>query len=172
MQGEDPATRDPADARHWIDVYGRMVQFKRRLLEEASAGMAKLGSQGRVAVGPDLVLFEDQLDRYMHRLDFWHEAHLQLEGIVVDHETRVVSHRTKSVQLTMREYQLLNALLAHPGEYVMARRLITEAWHDPGLSPDELRMYVGHLRRKLRQVQLATIPNRPARGYMLKFEDG
>jgi hypothetical protein len=171
MPGEDPSSQDPLEARHWIDVYGRMIRFKRRLLEEAQVAMSNLRPETRTAAEPDIALLDDQLQRYLARLDFWHRTHLRLEGIVIDQETRVVTHRAESVRLTAREHQLLQALLAHPGEYVSARRLIAEAWHDPGLSADEVRMYVGHLRRKLRQIGLASIPNRPGRGYTLRFEE-
>jgi len=52
-----------------------------------------------------------------------------------------------------------------------ARRPVTDAWDNSKLAADELRAYIAHLRRKLEQIKLGTIHNRPRSGYRLVFEE-
>jgi hypothetical protein len=171
MEGEDPTTGDPRDARHWIDVYNHMVRFNMRLLDEASNGAKRLSPIAKSAIDVDITMLQEHLNRYQQRLDFWYATHLRLEGILIDPETQTIDHHGLTVQLTGREYQLLNVLVTHAGHHLSARRLVSEAWQDPSLSADELRAYIAHLRRKLEQINLGTIHNQPRRGYSLVFQE-
>jgi DNA-binding response OmpR family regulator len=152
-------------------VYNQMVGFNQRLLDEAANGVHVLGPDAQLALDRDIAILRDHLDRYERRLNFWYDAHLRLAGIVVDPETRTIDHRGVTVQLTGREYQLLDVLLTHAGHHLSARQLITEAWDNPSLSGDELRAYIAHLRKKMEHIKLGTIHNRPHSGYSLVFEE-
>ena len=171
MEGEDPSSMDPRDARDWIRVYDQLIAFKLRILDNIRREIRDLKPQLRREVNQDIVAIEDQLERYRVRLDFWYRRHFEIAGLMIDHETRTVSHRGAEVQLTGREYQLLHVLLRHPERYYTSRQLVLEAWHDPLLSGEELRGYIGALRRKLKQINLGRIVNRPGSGYALRFED-
>jgi DNA-binding winged helix-turn-helix (wHTH) protein len=169
MEGEDPETQDARDARHWISVYAQLIGFKHRLLDKAVSEIAALDPLLQQELSVDVALIQDQLGRYQRRIDFWYDRHFALEGIIMDGPTRTVSHRGKSVQLTGREFQLLNAFLDGPERYFTSRQLVLKAWNNPALSDEELRLYIGNLRRKLRLIGLARIVNRPSHGYSLVF---
>jgi hypothetical protein len=167
MEGEDPSTENPADARSWISIYDQMIHFKLRLLDQLNSELLRLPVRLHPDVKEDLFAIEDQLERYRVRLDFWYGRHFALAGVIVDDETRTVTHRDESVQLTGREFQLLHIFLGHPDRFFTSRQLILDAWHDPSLSGEELRLYISSLRRKLKQINVGAIVNRPTRGYSL-----
>lgn len=169
IQGEDPLTTSAQDARHWIGIYGQMIDFKLRLLAEVGRGLEGIPPVAREELGTDIKIIEEQLERYRVRLNFWYARHFKLQGIVLDEATRIISHQGAAVQLTARELQLLQALMRRPGVYLTARQLVADAWHDSALSDDELRLYVSSLRKKLKQINLARVVNRPSRGYTLAY---
>ncbi|MBV9100304.1 MAG: winged helix-turn-helix transcriptional regulator [Candidatus Dormibacteraeota bacterium] len=169
MQGEDPFTADPRDARTWISVYNQLIGFKHRLLKQVHDELERMPSHLRPVVREDLTIIQEQLDRYETRLEFWYARHVTLEGVMVDDETRVVTHRGATAKLTRREFQLFEAFLADPEHYVLPRQLVVRAWGDTALTDEELRTYIGSLRRKLAEIQLGRIINRRGRGYILLF---
>ena len=172
LEGEDPASNFPEDARHWIAVYREMVAFNGRLLERLHSDLRRLpaGAQG-ASIGKDVALVEGRLERYHGRLQFWYARQWDLEGLQVDAESRVVTHRDVSVRLTKREYQLLVMLFARSPEFVTARQLLVQAWHDGRLPEETLRTYIGRLRAKIAQLGVkARIVNRPRHGYAILFE--
>jgi DNA-binding response OmpR family regulator len=169
MQGEDPQTTDPRDARSWINVYEQMIEFKLRLMNQVNTELSHMPPRLRRVAREDVQIIDEQLQRYQKRLEFWYSRHFTLAGILIDHETRTITHAGRSVQLTGREHQLLNVFLGNPDHYYTARQLVLQAWHDPALSEEELRIYIGTLRRKLKQIGLGKIINRPSRGYALLF---
>ena len=64
--------------------------------------------------------------------------------------TRVVSRGARQVELTAREYQLLEVLARTPGRPVSRDRLRTAVWReDPDVSLNAVDVYIGYLRRKL-----------------------
>lgn len=68
----------------------------------------------------------------------------------VDRAHRVVERAGVAVALTPIEYRLLGVLLANVGRVLTQRQLLREVW-GPGYAERShyLRIYVGHLRRKL-----------------------
>lgn len=169
MQGEDPLTVDPRDARTWISVYNQLISFKHRLLDQVNAELERMPSHLRPVVREDLAIIQEQLERYKVRLDYWYTRHVALEGVTIDDETRSVTHRDNTARLTRREFQLFEAFLAHPEQYVTARQLVVRAWGDATLTDEEVRTYVGSLRHKLDAIELGRIVNRRGRGYTLLF---
>ncbi len=72
--------------------------------------------------------------------------------------------------LTKREFQLLEFLLDHPHRYFTTAQILGQAWADPALFPEEVRNYVGRLRKILRELEIPVdLVNRPGRGYSLVF---
>jgi two-component system KDP operon response regulator KdpE len=56
----------------------------------------------------------------------------------------------QEVHLTPIEYRLLTVLVKHPGEVLMQRQLMTEAWGPSHTKRvDNLRVHVAKIRRKL-----------------------
>lgn len=173
LEGEDPRTAFPQDARHWIAVYDEMIDFKVGLLGRVRTLLKSLPVAARQDVmDNDVVLIEDQLLRYRRRLEFWYGRQWQLEGLSIDGTARSVSYRGSSVVLTRREYQLLGMLVARSPRFTSAVQLLAEAWHDSRLPEESLRTYIARVRAKLAKLGVAAkIVNRPRKGYALIFEE-
>lgn len=173
LEGEDPRTAFAQDARHWIAVYREMIGFKEDLLSRIRTLLTNLPAAARHDVMEnDVAMLEDQLLRYRRRLEFWYARQWSLEGLDIDEETRAVTYREKSVNLTRREFQLFMLLLARSPAYVSASQLLVQAWHDSRLPEETLRTYIGRVRGKLHDLGVAAeVQNRPRRGYALIFRD-
>jgi hypothetical protein len=80
LAGEDRATGQPDDARHWISVYTELVRFREQTLSDWHEEMA--GSQdprSRAELSRTLVAWSSrQLEALRQHLDFWRRRHLQL----------------------------------------------------------------------------------------------
>jgi two-component system OmpR family response regulator len=75
---------------------------------------------------------------------------LELGDLVVDPAARRVSRQGVPVQLTAREFALLEFLARHPGEVVSRTRLLDHVWDENfDGSTNIVDVYVGRLRRKL-----------------------
>jgi two-component system KDP operon response regulator KdpE len=71
-------------------------------------------------------------------------------AVEVDLAARVVRRAGAEVHLTPTEYRVLTALLAHAGRVVTQRQLLRDVWGPShGEDGHYLRVYMGHLRRKL-----------------------
>jgi two-component system OmpR family response regulator len=68
----------------------------------------------------------------------------------VDPATRLVTVAGHQVELTPREFAVLEFLAAHAGEVVSRTQLLEHVWdHDRDGSPNVVDVYVGYLRKKL-----------------------
>jgi DNA-binding response OmpR family regulator len=173
LEGEDLATEHWEDARHWLSVYADLLNFKRGLLERVARDLEKLPPPARKAASADLAIIVNQMEGYQQRLDLWYERVWDLHGLWIDPEGRVVRHQGREAALTKREYQLLNFLLEHPHRYFTADQILSRAWADPSLFPEEVRNYVQRIRKILRHLEIPSqLVNRPGRGYSLVFSDG
>jgi two-component system, OmpR family, KDP operon response regulator KdpE len=90
--------------------------------------------------------------------------------ISIDKNLRTVKKSGMEVHLTPIEYRLLSVLAANEGKVLTHLQLLTEVW-GPNRSRDGhyLRVYMGHLRRKLEQdpARPRHILTEPAVGYRL-----
>ena len=108
LEGEDPKSLVPKDARHWIAVYREMITFKDDLLARIRAQLSSLPVSARQDVlDNDVALIEEQLRRYQRRLEYWFARQWELEGLQIDYENRTISYRERSIVLSNREFQLL-----------------------------------------------------------------
>jgi DNA-binding response OmpR family regulator len=75
---------------------------------------------------------------------------LQFDGLILDARMRTVSYEGRLVDLTQREFDLLEFLMRHPGQ-AMTRALIAEdVWGFGFLGGSNvIDVYVRYLRRKL-----------------------
>ncbi len=69
--------------------------------------------------------------------------------IALDHRQRRVEVDGREVQLTPLEFRLLSTFVAHPKQVLSHDQLIEAAWHDPLVRSEQVKLYVGRLRRKL-----------------------
>jgi DNA-binding response OmpR family regulator len=173
LEGENPETGFPQDARHWIAVYREMITFKEELLSRIRMLLSGLPAEARRdVIDSDVSMLEDQLERYRRRLEFWYARQWHLEGLAIDEEARTVVHRGRSVHLTRREFQLLLLLVSRSPSFITPNQLLVQAWHDARLPEETLRTYIGRVRAKLLSLGVAAeIQNRPRRGYALVFSE-
>ena len=80
LEGEDPETRHPEEANHWIEVYTELLTFKERAVATAHQSVAQMPEvDARVeATRTDMAVLEAERDRIRRRLDFWKRRHLEL----------------------------------------------------------------------------------------------
>lgn len=171
MEGEDPRTTHVEDARHWVSIYTQMLEFKERLVarvREEADGLP--GPVEKAVRDEDLPLLEAERERVRRRLDFWRDRHWELARIDVDPDGRTIAFQGKTIDLTQRELQLMELLLRNPNRYVSSNTVLTSAWHDASLAPEQVRSYVTRLRRKLAEAEIpCRLETRPRRGYRLVF---
>ena len=92
--------------------------------------------------------------------------------ILLDSAARQVRVSGALVQLSPREYALLDALMRNAGRVLTHRQLLVSVW-GPAHAQDVqyLRVYIGHLRQKLGAEAAAMIGTEPAIGYRLTLPD-
>ena len=108
-------------------------------------------------------VFEELLARVRARLRGGgrpgpHELELQAPGIRLDLRTRRVEVGNRLVELTAKEFALLETFLEHPGQVLSREQLLSRVWgydYDPGSNIVDV--YVSYLRRKLGGDRLETI---------------
>ena len=55
--------------------------------------------------------------------------------------------------MTPLEFRLLAAFVRHPGQVLSSDQLIEIAWRDPLVQPEQVKLYVSRLRRKLGEAE-------------------
>jgi len=170
LEGEDLETGHWEDARHWIAIYADLLRFKVRLLERVNRDLPKLLPVAQRAASDDLAIIESQMHGYEVRIELWYRRLWDLQGLRLDPEGPMIRHRGREARLTKREFQLLQFLIDHPHRYFTATQLLTRAWADPALYPEEVRNYVRRIRRLLTDLEIpCDLLNRPGLGYSLVF---
>jgi Transcriptional regulatory protein, C terminal len=170
LEGEDLGTTHWEDARHWIAIYADLLRFKTGLLDRIRHDLPGLAPVAQQAAATDLSIIESQMHGYEVRLELWYQRLWELQGLRLDPEVSMIRHRDKEAHLTKREFQLLQFLIDHPHRFFTATQLLTRAWSDPALFPEEVRNYVRRIRTLLRELELpCDVVNTPGRGYALVF---
>lgn len=116
--------------------------------------------------------FDELLARVRLRLRSDHDlaetTHLRAGGVSLDLKNRTVTHDNRTVELSAREFSLLEILLRHPGQVLSREQLLSAVWgydFDPGSNVVDV--YVGYLRRKLGATRIMTVRGM---GYRLAVE--
>jgi len=92
------------------------------------------------------------------------------EFVTIDYAERRVSARGREVQLTPLEFKLLSVFVQHPNRVLSRDELLNLVWGDPyGVSGDQVKLYVGYLRRKLEPDAPATAPIETLRGFGYRY---
>ena len=76
-------------------------------------------------------------------------AVLQLDDLTLDPSERRVRRGTVDIELTPREFSLLQYLMHHAGRAVTKRDIVEGVWGDDDLDSNVVQVYVGYLRRKV-----------------------
>jgi len=88
----------------------------------------------------------------------------------VDFGERRVTAGGQDVELTPLEFRLLSAFVDHPGQLLAHDQLLELAWGgERGTSRDQVKLYVGYLRRKLASVGIAPETIETVRGFGYRY---
>jgi DNA-binding response OmpR family regulator len=151
-----------------MSIYADLLEFKRGILGRMERDLSRLQPLAQKAAAVDVQIIETQMLGYQERLDLWFARLWELQGLRLDPEGRMIRHRGREVALTKREYQLLQFLLDHPHRYFTTTDILGRAWADPALFPEEVRNYIGRLRKLLVDLEIPVdLVNKPGRGYSL-----
>jgi two-component system OmpR family response regulator len=82
---------------------------------------------------------------------------LTVGDLVLDPHTHRVTRSGVSVDLTAREFALLEYLMRRPGDVVSKADLLAHVWLDSGADSNAVEVYAGYLRRKLGRGVVETI---------------
>ena len=108
-------------------------------------------------------VFEELLARVRARLrngdrGAGHALELRACGVGLDLRTRRAEVSGRQVELTAKEFTLLEMFLQHPGQVLSREQLLSRVWgydYDPGSNVVDV--YLGYLRRKLGPRRFETI---------------
>jgi DNA-binding response OmpR family regulator len=88
----------------------------------------------------------------------------------IDFAAHVVRFDDRIVELTPLEFKLLAAFVRHPNQVLSHDQLLELVWGDSyGVSPDQIKLYVGYLRRKLSPGDPASTPVQTVRGFGYRY---
>jgi len=91
--------------------------------------------------------------------------------VEIDYLQRRVLVRDREVQLTPLEFKLLSAFVQHPNQVLSRDQLLELVWGDPyGVSGDQVKLYVGYLRKKLDPDAPDSVPVETVRGFGYRYK--
>lgn len=75
---------------------------------------------------------------------------LQYEDLILDPRTFKVERGGKTIELTQKEYALLEYLLRHPEQIITKETIMDHVWdYDANILPNTVEVYIGYLRNKI-----------------------
>ena len=93
------------------------------------------------------------------------------DRVTIDFAQRAVTYGGTDVSLTPLEFKLLSAFVRHPRQVLSRDQLLELVWGDAyGVSGDQVKLYVGYLRRKLDAEQPDSVPIETVRGFGYRYE--
>jgi DNA-binding response OmpR family regulator len=95
-------------------------------------------------------------------------AVLRVGNVVLDSRTRRLAVDGRTVEVSAREFTMLDTFMRHPGQVLSREQLLSHVWgydHDPGSNVVDV--YVGYLRKKVGADRIRTV-----RGAGYRFEAG
>jgi DNA-binding response OmpR family regulator len=91
----------------------------------------------------------------------------------VDFSQRRVSAGGEPIELTPLEFRLLGAFVDHPGQLLAHDQLLELVWGgERGTSRDQVKLYVGYLRRKLADAGVPPDAIETVRGFGYRYSPG
>ena len=80
IDGENPETDSPAEARHWVSVYSNLVELEQNLMDMLARMIPVMpGDAQREAEETNLPVLASQVERFRHRLEYWSKRRANLE---------------------------------------------------------------------------------------------
>jgi DNA-binding response OmpR family regulator len=93
------------------------------------------------------------------------------DRITIDFAQRAVEYDGREVALTPLEFKLLSAFVRHPRQVLSREQLLELVWGNAyGVSGDQVKLYVGYLRRKLDPEQPERVPIETVRGFGYRYQ--
>ena len=93
------------------------------------------------------------------------------ERLTIDFAQRAVEYDGRDVALTPLEFKLLSAFVRHPRQVLSREQLLEIVWGDSyGVSGDQVKLYVGYLRRKLDPDRPDDVPIETVRGFGYRYQ--
>jgi DNA-binding response OmpR family regulator len=90
--------------------------------------------------------------------------------VEIDYAQRRVTVEGRAVQLTPLEFKLLSSFVQNPNQVLSRDQLLELVWGDPyGVSGDQVKLYVGYLRRKLVPDAPDSAPIETVRGFGYRY---
>jgi DNA-binding response OmpR family regulator len=90
--------------------------------------------------------------------------------VTIDFAQRSVRYRDREVQLTPLEFKLLSMLVRHPNQVLSNEQLLELVWGDSfGVSPGQVKLYIGYLRHKLDPDDSQSTPIQTVRGFGYRY---
>jgi DNA-binding response OmpR family regulator len=90
--------------------------------------------------------------------------------VTVDFAQRAVTVASRPVTLTPTEFKLLAGFVRHPNQVLSHDQLLELAWGDAArTSPEQVKLYVGYLRRKFAEATDAPSPIETVRGFGYRY---
>ncbi|MCE9620818.1 MAG: response regulator transcription factor [Actinomycetia bacterium] len=96
-----------------------------------------------------LVVLNARLRALIRRGPADRPAVLEVGSLRLDPARRTVTRNGEAIELTPREFALLQYLMHQAGRPVRKRELIEQVWGDDDLEANVLQVYIGYLRRKI-----------------------
>jgi two-component system response regulator MprA len=94
---------------------------------------------------------------------------LAFEDLVLDRESRIVTRGERAVELTPREFELLELFLMHPRQVLTRDAILARIWGYDYVGDDNvIEVYVRHLREKLEDIPPRLIQTVRGVGYALR----
>jgi DNA-binding response OmpR family regulator len=93
------------------------------------------------------------------------------ELVTIDFAQRAVTFAGRQVALTPLEFKLLSTFVRHPRQVLSRDQLLELVWGSSyGVSRDQVKLYVGYLRRKLDPEDPARVPIETVRGFGYRYK--
>jgi len=91
--------------------------------------------------------------------------------LAIDWAQARVTVTDREVQLTPLEFRLLSTFVRHPRQVLSREQLLELVWGDAyGVSGDQVKLYVGYLRRKLEPGEPDSVPIETVRGFGYRYQ--
>jgi DNA-binding response OmpR family regulator len=91
-------------------------------------------------------------------------------AVTIDFAQREVRFRERDVKLTPLEFRLLAMFVRHPNQVLSRDQLLELVWGDSlGVSPEQVKLYIGYLRRKLEPSAPESTPIETVRGFGYRY---
>ena len=91
-------------------------------------------------------------------------------ALEIDFQQRSVTYKSRGVALTPLEFKLLSAFVRHPRQVLSRDQLLELVWGNAyGVSGDQVKLYVGYLRRKLDPLEPDSVPIDTVRGFGYRY---